>query len=176
MAGNWNASCRTALALVSLCLLPAAAAMASQRDDTVRSPAGDAMEEVVVTGKTIGEMRRDIERAEDRFYNAYNELNPDGRFRVNCRLEARPGTRILGHLCTAAFFEDAQGEEARGILRSESPTPAEMIYQARLPEFRQNVIKVVAANPQLARLLFERVELQRRYERELRIRQGRSAP
>lgn len=175
MAGNRNASCRTTLALLAVSVLPIAA-IASQRDDAVRSPAGDAIEEVVITGKTIGEMRRDIERAEDRFYNAYNELNPDRRFNVNCRLEARTGSRILGHLCTASFFEDAQGEEARAFLRGESTTPAEMIYQARLPEFRQNVVKVVAANPQLAKLLFERVELQRRYERELRSRQGRSSP
>jgi len=175
MAGKWISPPRAALLILSAAILPTVG-VAAQRNDTPQSLAGDTIDEVVVSGKTIGQMRRDIERAEDRFFNAYNEINKDPSFEVNCRMEARTGSHLLSHLCNAAYYEQALVDESRAVLQGDSTTPAQLVYMMRLPEFRKNVVKLVAENPELSRLLFERIELQRRYEKELRARRTKSTP
>lgn len=63
------------------------------------------LDEVMVQAYSLHER---IVRAEDRFFQLYNELNPHDDYRVNCAyLPLEPGSRIDGRVCMPAFHANA---------------------------------------------------------------------
>ena len=50
---------------------------------------------------------------EDRFYERYNELNPNHDFDTHCHMEARIGTNTKRRYCRAVYQERAQQKEGQ---------------------------------------------------------------
>jgi hypothetical protein len=48
-------------------------------------------------------LRQAVVEAEDRFHARYNELNDNDDFDVNCRQEARTGTKLERRICRAVY-------------------------------------------------------------------------
>ncbi len=71
----------------------------------------DKLDEIVVNGKrvTIADLRRTAEKAEDAFYERYNEVNKDDAFDVDCQVD-REGL-FRQHRCTALYVERAQASD-----------------------------------------------------------------
>jgi hypothetical protein len=168
-----------AVSSLALCLLshglPSAEAAAQKEQ----------LDEVVVRGKRVqlAEMRKELVRLEDRFYDRYNELNTRNDFDIHCVNEARTGTRFVKRSCRAVYQDEAFQDEAKvalatrqniqeqlrvnapnPVVTGQVPVPATVRIEARLPEFRKNVREVANKDAQLARLLKERAELAARYE------------
>lgn len=141
----------------------------------------DDLDEVVVQGSRalLDNMREELRQLEERFYLRYNELNTIEEFDVHCRFEARTGTRLPRHSCTAVFEDDAKREEGvdalgviqymrgygtTGLLKSSPPPPPTIKIEARRSAFQKNMKAVVGSDRELIVLLQKRAELIRRYE------------
>jgi len=129
------------------------------------------IDEVVVTGR-LASLRDAAARAEDRFYDRYNELNDDRQFDMHCVSEAPTGTRLAQRTCRIAYYEQALELESRAWMEAKTAPPAYSIYLLRYDDYRKHLAKVVATHPELMQLLEERNRLQQRYERELKRRRG----
>ena len=80
--------------------------------------AGDDLDEVVVQGDRhrLVEMRKEIVKLEDKFYERFNELSIDNQFDFYCTDKAATGTGIRKKICRPRFVADAQGTEGRAWL------------------------------------------------------------
>jgi hypothetical protein len=73
-------------------------------------------EEVVVEGKSIAQLRTEIVKAEDRFYEKYNKLNKDREYAMQCEDSASTGTKLTTRKCKARMVETATSQQARDFL------------------------------------------------------------
>jgi len=68
----------------------------------------EAIDEITVYGKqSISELRREIYKAEENFFDVFNSLNQDFEYDVNCYYEVPTGTHIRRHVCKANFVVEA---------------------------------------------------------------------
>lgn len=145
--------------------------------------------DVYGTPAAVWTLRQAVIEAEDRFFSRYNELNRNDDFDVNCRVEARTGTRLNTRTCRPLYQEVAvqegakqavelrqkfQSEGGRALLGSNSPpVPAAIAIMARRPEFERNMRSVVQSHPELLALLEERATAAQALEKATR-RAGKS--
>ena len=96
------------LCLLLPCLAQGAGASAPARQD-------ESLDEVVVKGtrSELDELRNEMVLVEDRFYERYNELNPNHDFDTHCQMEARIGTNTKRRYCRAVYQERAQQKEGQ---------------------------------------------------------------
>lgn len=169
---------RWCLATLALCAGGIGAAPAGAAVDTVIVSPADSLteeeeqelDEVIVSGMTLRQMRDAIIAAEQRFYDRYNEVNRVDDFDIHCRNHAPLGTRIKRRECLIAFQEEAQMQYARAVLTGGySPDPVMMTLERR-DEFRRNALAVINGDARLRRLLRERERLEEKYQAERRKR------
>jgi hypothetical protein len=162
---------RTVFAMAAV--LVAGQSFAAAANDTLSE-----LNPVTVYGsRDIARLRQAVVEAEDRFYARYNELNDNDDYDVNCRMEARTGTRLERRICRAVYQEEAiresskEGLEIRQIFQSSGsrngpnmprspPVPAGLRILAMQPDFQRNMTSVVSRSRVLTRLLKERAEAQ----------------
>lgn len=157
--------------------------------------AGAPLDEVVVESARakLNEIRGEMIRLEDRFYERYSQLNPNDEFDVSCDQETRAGTRLKFRYCRATFERDAlatEGLEYVQFLQRNSvtlplptalespvvggpPSPAIMAIMELQAQFRKNLLEVSSRNPELVELLRERYELGSHYDATRRAVFGR---
>jgi hypothetical protein len=75
------------------------------------------IEEIVVLGKALEELRIRIELAEDAFYARFNEINSNDRFDIHCYERPATGSRIQGRTCLSNAWREAGQEAANAIVR-----------------------------------------------------------
>lgn len=155
-----------------------ASAAASSPDEQLEQ-----LDESLVEGRRIRQLRDAIVDVEDRFYALYNELNPDDDFDVHCAQRARLGTRVPRRTCIVAYVEKAQAAESRDLVfwmqadpvaQAQGPnaTSASVVALERFNEYRATALKVINGDARLLRLIREREELERRYVEEGRRKFG----
>ncbi len=106
------------LAALTAGLLTATAFAQEQSAEESVEEAGDRLEEIIVYGqKPLWRLRRDIDLAEDRFYDLFNELNDDPRLRVTCRKEAKTGSHVRTKICRTQLELNLLEADAEGQLR-----------------------------------------------------------
>jgi hypothetical protein len=168
--------------LVASCFI-ASSAILLARNVSAAEPERQ-LDEIVVSASTLkaADLRKRLVEKEDAFYAAYNDLNKNDDFDVNCREETKTGTRLSRRTCRAGFEDNAiareaysaflirqdmQNQLARGSsapkLLASPPSPAASEIEAKRPEFQVNMRSVVRANPMLQRLLQERAVLMQQY-------------
>jgi hypothetical protein len=140
-------------------------------------------------------------RVEDNFFERYNELNPIDDFDVQCAPETSAGTALKRRTCRANYQRDALAAEGAGHLefmkkhdRSKSPAagqtsvpdappqeptlvdslpqPAIVDIEIRRKQYQQNLIDVSKKDPELAKMLSELADLNKRYQTIQRSRGG----
>ena len=126
--------------------------------------AEDAPDEIVVLGR-INELRTEVQRTEEAFYDRFNEINGDHRLDIHCRLEPLINSHIPRRVCASNAWHDIDAKigaaslrEARGELGS-SPdslvneqtytqkelTDALRRATAQDPQLQQDIVRFVAA-------------------------------
>lgn len=96
--------------LLILCACGAAPLLAAEAQ-----PEPEKLDQVVVTGKRLRELRSDVVKAQERFLDLYNSLNPDKRYEMNCEADAATGTRLERRKCSTRGEEDVRSEEAQAV-------------------------------------------------------------
>lgn len=182
-------------ALLAIQAVSQAAIPAASPADPARTPQavakGNQLDEIVVRGTRLSELRSGIVAAENRFYSRYNELNTIRDFEISCIMDAPTGQKKKVRRCRTGLEVRARTEEAEDILGSlqrsssilpdpvgggnprdavaASTTNIDVLgpYQKRAEQFRQHFLDLVNSNPDLRALLDEREARQAVYDKEL---------
>jgi len=81
--------------------------------------AADEIEEIVVYGdKSLGLLRSDIYRAEEKAFSLFNSLNSDDDYDIHCYKEAQTGSHIKRRICKANFVRKLEAEATSRWLRN----------------------------------------------------------
>lgn len=139
-------------------------------DDAVTEAEEQVLDEVIVSGMSLRQMRDAIVAAEQRFYDLYNELNQEDDFDIHCHERAALGTRIKRRECLVAFQEEAQMMYARAVMNGDFSPDAVMMTLERRDEYRRNALAVINGDARLRRMIQERARLEEKYEAERRQR------
>jgi hypothetical protein len=124
------------------------------------------VDEVVVRGQyqRLSAMRKEFETLEDKFYDEYNKLNTDQQWNVNCRREARTGTRFERRVCTPVFVDRIERDFYANALQGHADASVWIWIQPKREAFKKNMVDAVNKNPRLLELLMKRNAAQQRYE------------
>lgn len=128
------------------------------------------LDEVVILGKKLYQLRQDVVKAEDKFFEAFNELNKDDDYDIKCEKTTTAGTRLKSRQCQPVFFSEAEAAEARAMLTGEYAPPAQLVAVERADDYRKKVLEVINKSPKLRKLVRERDALEQGY---LKARQER---
>jgi len=126
--------------------------------ETLEQDDSESVEEIIVIGeKPLHALRREVYRAEEKFFDVFNSLNQDDEFDVRCFYETPSFTRIRRHVCRANFVTDAtSAESARFLGKSVGPVlPAELVINRKKERFREIIETLVAKRPELLQSLSE---------------------
>jgi len=138
-----------------------------QRDqlasDMVAQLVPDPIANIVITAKQekLSKLERQLDQAEYDFYTAYNKVNTEPEYGMNCSVDTGPRGLHAGasprHQCTPQYVLTA-------IWNSSGWAPhwGETIY-AKTPVYRKHVLEVVEAHPELIKMLEDYVTLTNHY-------------
>jgi hypothetical protein len=172
------------VAVVAVCGPPIC--LAAQPAVPVAPPAPAAspteiIEEVVVQGTRLYELREAIVVAENRFFARYNELNKVDDFDIECELTAPTGSKLKQRGCLTKMQHKAQSDQAREFLQmmqdqasglSGTPpvTDPNTVFLAKYEDYKENMLYLLKMNPELRRLVREREDAEKRYNEERKRR------
>jgi hypothetical protein len=144
----------------------------------------DVLEEVLVRGIRLRELKASVVEAEDRFYARYNNLNKVDIFDIECRVEAPLGTKIPQRWCLTNLQLKARREYAREYLLvlqdmakfgydglgKPPDTNPEAVWASRYEEYKANMLQLLNQHPELRRLADEGEEARKRFDAEYKRR------
>jgi hypothetical protein len=139
------------------------------------------LDEVAVTGKKLRVLRREVFKAEDRFYERFNTLNTNDDFDIHCRMDKPTGTIVPQRECRIQFLAEAEAVGAREFLSGLTSAAAargvytplavlQPLWLQRREEYRQTARALLEKNPELLALATEWGRLQEQYDRERKER------
>jgi len=91
-------------------------AVGGEADADQASSAATAPDEIIVLGR-INELRIQLQRAEEAFYERFNEINSDDRFDIHCRMETRIDSHIPDRVCIANSWREQDANYGQALLR-----------------------------------------------------------
>jgi hypothetical protein len=74
--------------------------------------------DMVVRGRAWGQLRFEIEIAEEAFYERFNEINSDDLFDVHCYMESRYGSRMQERRCQSNSWREQDANIAGEVVRA----------------------------------------------------------
>lgn len=107
----------SALGAALLCLGALGSASRAQ-EAAVAQPGTKAQsdDEVVVTGRRLQTLRKDVGVAQEDLYKAFNANNSDHELDIHCREELPTGSRIPRRVCRPAFVDTATSRGGRELV------------------------------------------------------------
>ena len=97
-------------------LLGLGAPALAQEPENRSLPQGEDVEEVIVPGRRLENLRVEIERLEEVVYERFNALNSDDEFDIQCLKQAPTGSNIPLRTCAPNFVIRAEADSAQGML------------------------------------------------------------
>jgi hypothetical protein len=169
---KWGSMLSALLALASPVVLGVPVFAAVPPAGAAAGAEGEVMEEVLVRGTRLYELRAAIIAAEDRFYARYNEINPIDDYDIDCNQVKRTGTNFQTRRCAPRLLDKVLAADAREVLqamqegrekRGEDPT---VTLTRRNGEYKANMLQLLRDDRQLRALVRDRDKAQERYDRE----------
>lgn len=112
--------------------------------------------------------KKQMEIAELDFYESFNAIADEDKFRVKCRLEAKVGSRIKKRVCYPRYVLDRMAQETQNALSSGSPYPTleeiEFLVKRDKEEALVYAENIVKENPELLQKLVKMNEKQEKYQ------------
>jgi hypothetical protein len=101
------------------CAVGAGSVALAQVPETGAEPVRDpqAVDEVIVEGRSLGALRSEIIRAEEAVFARFNDINSDDEFDIDCRMEIPLGSRIPRRVCRANYWRDVEVDIADEAVR-----------------------------------------------------------
>lgn len=133
------------------------------------------IEEIIVSGKldSLSQLRRAMNRAEDRVYARYNEINEGTTYDIECITEAPIGSRQKVKKCQPRYISEAMHDDAFDALfrNQNSATRLRSISALaadRQTFLRQAMLEAARKDDQMQRAMIEHKLLTERYEKVLK--------
>jgi hypothetical protein len=109
---------RAAAAGIACAIVCAAFGQENPSAHAAPTPAAKPVEdEVVVTEQSPKQLRVDLEKAENAFYDRFNALNSSDEFDIHCRKEVPTGRRVPERVCLPNYIRDAQSQSGKSQTR-----------------------------------------------------------
>jgi hypothetical protein len=155
-----------------------AAAAIEQTSSAATSAPGQSKQEVVVEAhhEKLRVLARDLAKAEDSFFNAYNRVNTIREFDVHCNVVTPTGTLFSHRECAPRFAEDAIENEGKASLEAFTGgvtgggiaiphgMPANEVIVVKYSDYKKHLVEVVTKDPELRKMLQDYTVLKRRYD------------
>ena len=165
------------LLAAALALLPSVHAAEPAANDfaaTVATTTAE-LEEVIVSGKldSLSQLRKAMDRAEDRVYSRYNEINQRNDYDIDCITEAPLGSRQKARTCQPRYVSEALHEDAFDALFRNQNSASRLRSVAALGAGRQTylrkaLLEAAQKDPEMQRAMIEHALLKQRYEKVLK--------
>jgi hypothetical protein len=135
----------------------------------------ETLDEVLVRGARLQELRAAVIEAEDRMLARYNELNQVDDLDIECIQLTPTGTHLKQRYCLTRLQKRAQQRDSAAFLdfardadtsNGQAPPLNEtgIRLMERSMEYRENLTRLLQDHPELRQMLKERGDAQRRYE------------
>jgi hypothetical protein len=164
---------KTLLVLVSMSscgasvLASQTATAIEQTSSAATSAPGQSKQEVIVAAhrEKLRELTRDLAKAEDSFFNAYNRVNTIREFDVHCDVVTPTGTLFSSRECTPRFAQDAKEDEAKatleaftggiagGLVAIPHGMTANEVINVKYSDYKKHLAEVVTKDPELRKML-----------------------
>jgi hypothetical protein len=166
-------------ALALFCLAPCLSAFAAGESapdfaSTLASTTAE-IDEVIVSGRldSLSQLRRALNRAEDRVYERYNELNKNNAYDIECITEAPLGSRQKVKKCHPRYVSDALHEDAFDALFRNQNSATRLRSVSALAADKQSFLRramldAAQKDLQMQRAMIEHALLQERYQKVLK--------
>ncbi len=155
-------------ALATAAAIDHAASSQEQRDNagvTAQSPAPP-VEDIVVRGRRLGELRFELRLAEEAVYARFNDVNSDDRFDIHCRSEKRYASRITERRCLSNSWREQDANIGEGMARMMQGTPGISLQSFRAEQLRmqgllrEELLRLALQDDGLKRVVMELGEKQ----------------
>ena len=140
------------LTFMSLCLFTSTQVLAQKQ----AAAAKQEMEVVSVQGqRPLAYYAREYERAKFAMYEAYNEVNTEREFSIDCQIIKPIGTKIAKRECLPRFFRDESSNQALlfmlGASNQLSTDGAQVAFltKQKQKEFYQHIENISKDSPEL---------------------------
>jgi hypothetical protein len=160
--------------------MSACIAVAATSTTSTPAAAPDELDEVLVSGTRLWQLRAAVIKAEDRLLARYNELNPEQDFDIECVNRTPTGTHISHRYCFTGLQKRIEQKDAwmmmTALVNQDVPgttqSVSEMSVQLleRAADYRQNLTTLLQDHPELRALARQHGEVRRRYEAALQDR------
>lgn len=120
--------------------------------------------------KSVRQLRREYRAAEEAFYAAFNEINTDDEFDMDCRTAPRLGSRKRERRCQAEFLWEYEEELAEEMYRRSSTgaagsaTTSQARLQRKQEELRAEMNAAIADYPAVGAAFAELQRSKRHYD------------
>ncbi|HUO66075.1 MAG TPA: hypothetical protein VMV37_00975, partial [Gammaproteobacteria bacterium] len=165
------ALCRRLAALCAALALGGAAA-AQDKPGSPGQSANDAPDEIVVLGR-INELRTEVQRSEEAFYDRFNEINGDHKFDIHCRLEPLINSHIPRRVCASNQWHDMDAKIGAAALREArselGSTPDSLVTEQAYAQkqLTEAMRRATAEDPQLQQAIVRFVAAKRALEAQM---------
>jgi len=116
-------------------------------------PPPDEIEEIVVYGeKSMTQLRLELHRAEENFFDVFNSLNSKKEFDVRCDYIVPIETRRRQHVCTPLFAMKLQEQAAQDMVATNmqySTTPLGALLKKKEKLMWKEMATLVAEQPEM---------------------------
>lgn len=162
------------VALAGASAVAVAAATTEADAGATRSPT-EALDEVLVRGARLRELRAAAIRTQDAVISRYNELTKDDDLRIECGRLTPTGTHFSYRYCQLRLQRRAQEMDATAFMNfmhsldqptADAPPVREVGVRLmeRSEEYRRNLARLLEDNPDLRELVHASDEALQRYE------------
>jgi hypothetical protein len=87
--------------------------------DDQPAKAQETIDEIIVYGDlSLAQLRRQMHKASEAFFDVYNDINSDDQFDIFCDYETRLGERRRTHVCRPRFALKAEARETSAFMLS----------------------------------------------------------
>jgi hypothetical protein len=138
--------------------------------ETVEQESSESIEEIIVYGdKSLHDLRLEVYKAEENFFEVFNSVNEDDEFDVRCFYEVPSFTHIRRHVCRAYFVTNATSGGAIVFMGADPQypvVPAGTIIMQKKRRMQEIMESLVAERPELLQALSEYTEKKQTFESE----------
>ena len=112
----------------------------------------------------LNDLRAELEKTEDAFYEAFNKINTEPEYATHCTRKSHMGTRMLDRVCTPMFVDTASEAEAEAILEGRPVIPARESIMDKWPDYKKKLLTLTQSDPQLRKIAHDYAVLSGHYE------------
>jgi hypothetical protein len=146
----------------------------AQNDETIQL---DPLDVVIVNGHKVKlhELREEIAKAEDAFYQAFNQVNTEPQYETHCLYEVTTDGKSREHVCKPQFVHDAGEAEVQAFIGEKTvgafggiegyrARPATMVINEKMPGYRKHMRELVERDTNLRKALGHYYSLTQQYD------------